>query len=134
MSDAPAFFIPGIDPSSQEEAYAEPARFAQRSVPDHGERIYSITFPHDGEEWTGTVGEQLRGRTIADPRARAQSRRFSRPVSDEATVWGIFPGNPYVVVTDSRSNPAVRSAWENPFLAGRPESVTYFTDAPLTRG
>ena len=126
MSDAPAFFVPGVHPADLEKAYAELARFAGRSVLEPDERIYSVTFRHDGEEWTATVGEQLRGHTIADPRARAQYRRISRPVSDEATVWAIFAGRPYVVVTDSRSSPTVRSAWENPFLAGQPESVTYF--------
>ncbi len=126
MSEARAFFIPGIEPAKQEGAYADLARLAHRSVLDPEERIYSITFHHDGEEWTATVGEKLHGHTIADPRARAQFRRFSRSVSDEATVWAIFPGSPYIVVTDKRFNPDVRSAWENPFLASVPRSVTLF--------
>jgi hypothetical protein len=127
MPESRSFFLPTFGPSEQEAAYAELARWAGRSLPT-GPRIYSITYTHDGEEWIATVGEQLRGHTIADPRARAKMRRFSRPVGDAATVLAIFPGEPYMVVTDNRLNPNVRSKWENPFMAGRPRSVTYFAE------
>jgi hypothetical protein len=132
-SEPPPFFVPGCDPSKQEAVYQELARrAAQWGVPlDIGQRIYSITFIQDGkEQWTATVGEQLRGHTVADPQARAKKRRFSRPLSDPAKVLAIFAGAPYVVVTDARINPDVRSTFESPFLAGIPTSVTYFRDAP----
>lgn len=47
-------------------------------------------------------------------------------LSDSAQVLAIFPGNPYLVVTNYRITDGVRSAWENPFMAGRPTSVTFF--------
>ena len=75
------------------------------------------------------MGQQLRGNSIADPRARAQKRRFSHLVSDDATVQAVFAGRSYIVVTDSRVNPNIRSAWENPFMAGVPRSVTLFDNS-----
>src|SRR5260370_20299853 len=87
-----------------------------------GRRIYSITFRGDGEEWTATVGEQLHGHTIANPRARAKKRQVERPLSDAATVRAIFAGasdfDSYIVVTDAGINPDVLSIFVNPFLAG----------------
>ena len=41
-------------------------------------------------------------------------------MSDPAVVQAIFPGDPYVVVTDKRPIGTARSKWENPFMAGRP--------------
>lgn len=126
MSEIPTFFVPLAQPAEYEELFMELARFAGHPVPELAQRIYSITFIHDGEEWTATVGERLRGHTIANPRARAKNRRVSRPASDSATVEAIFAGNSYIVVTDSRLAPRIQSRWGNPFMAGRPGSVTYF--------
>jgi hypothetical protein len=130
MSTSPQFFVPHAEPGTHEEAYAELARFAGRRALPLGQRIYAITYVHDGEEWTAQVGERLRGHTIADPRARAKYRRIERPVSDAAMVLAIFPGTPYIVVTDGGVVGVTRSAWENPFLAGQPRSVALFGSAP----
>jgi hypothetical protein len=123
---APEFFVPEAEPDESDSAYAELATLAQRKVPPMMDRIYSITFAHDGTEWTATVGERLKGHTIADPRARAKMRRIERPRSDSATVLAIFAGSPYMVVTDGGAIAGGRTAWENPFMAGHPTSVTFF--------
>lgn len=107
------FFVPEIEPDAQEAAYADLAKFCEHVVPD--KRVYSITFMHDSEEWTATVGESLRG-----VRTKGKQKLM---LSDPATVLAIFPGYPFKVVTNAW---AVRSAWENPFLAGNPTSITYF--------
>ena len=126
---APLFFVPWAKPDKQEEAYTELAQSAHRPVPEMSERVYSITFEHDGEEWTATVGERLRGHTIGNPSARTWKQRTSRKVDDEAVVLAIFPAvldhEPYYVVTNSRLTPSIRSAWDNPFMA-RPKSVKRF--------
>jgi hypothetical protein len=116
---APAFFVPAADSDNEESVYAEFADWCGRPVPSRGERIYSITFIHDGVEWTATVDEQLQGfERGTTPRKRT---------SDPALVLAIFPGNPYMVVTNHRVAENVGSKWVNPFLAGEPKSVTYFT-------
>jgi hypothetical protein len=74
--NVPEFFVPKAEPDEQESVYAALAEFAQRRVPPATDRIYSITFGHDGVEWTATVGERLKGHTIANPRARAKMCRI----------------------------------------------------------
>ncbi len=112
----PSFFVPGAAPENQETEYEKLAKWCLRNSPKLGNRIYSITYIHNGEEWTATVGKPLRGKKI----------KTSRPVFDSATVLAIFPGEPYMVVTNSRIDPNVKSYWENPFMAGRPNSVVFF--------
>ena len=112
----PSFFVPEIAPENQEAEYKELAKWCSRAAPNMGDRIYSITFVHNGEEWTATVGEALRGKNI----------KTSRSVLDPATVLAIFPSVPYMVVTNSRINPNIISRWENPFMAGKPSQVIYF--------
>jgi hypothetical protein len=126
MTAAVRFFLPGVLANKQEEAYSALAKLAGRPTPSADSRIYSITYRHDGGEWTATVGEKLRGHTVADPRARAKKRRTEKPLGDSAVVVAIFPGVPFLVFTDSGHGAGSRSAWENPFMAGQPTSVTYF--------
>lgn len=131
MPESRAFYVPpehpDFTPEQQEAAYAEFAAMCRHPLPEPGKRIYSITFTHDGEEWTATVGETLRGVRYKTVRSRGQKVEQRIPVSDPATVLAIFPGDPYFVVTSHRFWGNVRSAWENPFMAGRPQSVTYFS-------
>jgi hypothetical protein len=135
MSEVPQFFvptvIPAVKPDNQESVYAELARWCGRVVPNPEKRIYSITFVHDSERWTATVGESLRGRRIRTKRSRGMRIEREEPVSDPAVVLAIFAGVPYMMVTNHRlGEQRVGSAWENPFLAGEPESVTYFSGPP----
>jgi hypothetical protein len=135
MHEAPRFFVPTVIPAvkadNQESAYAELAKWCRRPVADPEKRVYSITFVHDGERWTATVGESLRGRRIRRTRSRGTRVEREESVSDPAVVLAIFAGVPYMVVTNHRlAEHRVGSAWENPFLAGEPESVTYFPSPP----
>jgi hypothetical protein len=119
MGDSPSFFVPAADPDNEESVYAEFADWCGCSIPSRSKRVYSITFIHDGVEWTATVGEQLKG----FERGRSPRNR----VSDPAFVLAIFPGNPYMVVTNHGIAENVGSEWVNPFLAGEPKSITYFS-------
>jgi hypothetical protein len=124
VTQAPPFFVPAATPEGQEFVFVELARLAAQAVPQPSERIYSITYDHDGEEWTATVGESLRGVRRNRRRSKGSLDR-EIPLADAALVLAIFPGTPYVVVTDSRPVGRVRS--ENPFIAGVPKSVTRFS-------
>ena len=120
------FFVPHATPEETEDVYASFAEWCGRSVPLRGKRIYSITFVHDGEEWTATVGSQLRGARTRKRRRQGRTVEVTDRLSDAAVVFAIFAGNPYLVVTNARPITDVVSAWVNPFMAGRPISVTHF--------
>ncbi len=89
-------------------------------------RIRSITFVHDGTEWTATVGEPMRGVHRRQVRGKGGAIETSEPRSDPATVIEIRAGTPYIVTTNEGRPSRVGSAWENPFMAGRPRKVEYF--------
>ena len=126
MIEIPKFFVPTATPDNQEAKYASLAELCGVPVPRPGERIYSITFVHDSDEWTATVGESLRGIRRRFSRSRGKRVERTLQLSDPAIVWAIFPGIPFMVVTNHRIEANVGSAWENPFYAGKPTSITYF--------
>lgn len=127
MTQVPTFFVPAATPETQEGIYAEFARWCGRALPSPEERVYSITFIHDGEEWTATVGQTMTGTRQVSRRVRGQKVQQTETRSDPARVLAIFPGDPFMVVTNHRIAGNVGSRWENPFFAGRPVSVTPFS-------
>lgn len=70
----------------------------------------------------------MRGAKYSAHKIKGQKTERLQSVSDPALVLAIFPGIPYMVVTNHRIAGNVGSRWENPFLAGTPESVTHFTN------
>ena len=126
MSEAPAFFVPRASDDAAEAAYGELARFCGRTALPARERIYSIVYVHDGEEWTATVGRQLSGVKRWTTRSRGRKIDHVEHPTDSATVLAIFPGVPFMVVTDARMVPGIRSYWENPFMVGKPRSIDLF--------
>lgn len=130
MNDAPAFFVPAATPEQEEAVFVGLARIADgAAVPPIGERIYSITYSHDGEIWTSTVGETSRGirrRTVGRGSAK---REHENKLSDPAIALAIFPGEPYRVVTDHGiGGRNTGSTWANPFYVGQSsiKSLTRF--------
>ena len=103
------FFIPGVGSEHVEDKYAEFARSVRRPVPPVQDRIQSITFTVDGEEWTATVGEQLRG--VRATRRRGQTSNVTTPLSDSATVLAIFAGDPHWVCTDAQRYSCIEVGW-----------------------
>lgn len=124
--EPPAFFVPAATAENLEAVYADLAKFCGQPPQPSERRIYSITYVHNGETWTATVGKKLSGKGSRTKRIKGKNVEQSYGVSDPATVLAIFPGYPYMVVTNHRLAGNVGSAWENPFLAGQPKSVTYF--------
>jgi hypothetical protein len=102
MEMPPAFFVPATTPENQESIYAELAKMGQCSVPAMSSRVYSITYTHDGEEWTATVGEPLKGVRYKTSRVKGKKIERVLRLSDPAVVLAIFPGNPYIVITNHR--------------------------------
>lgn len=127
MSNPPIFFVPAATAENVEQVYASFAQMSGRPVPPRGERIYSITYTHNREEWTATVGERLTGKRHIVTRSKRDSIERTQCVSDPALVLAIFAGSPFVVVTNHRIAGNVGSKWENPFFAGQPSTVTKFS-------
>jgi hypothetical protein len=92
-------------------------------VPPPGERVYSITFRHNREEWTATVRRLLTGK-----RTWITWRKPGVKLSSPQLVIAIFDGNRAMVVTDCWPFGTSRSALANPFKAGVPMRVEYFTE------
>jgi hypothetical protein len=127
LTAPPAFFIPEISAEKQEQIYAELAAWCSCKPLAPEERIYSIGFVHDGEVWTATVGKRLSGRRIKRRKRGVEWIELTTPLSDGAMVVAIFAGAPYMVVTNARPFSRVTTAWENPFMAGEPSSITRFS-------
>lgn len=119
-------FVPNVEPESAEAAYQDLARFAACEPAPTGERIASISFRHDGNDWTATVGQSLSGLRVESKRRKGGRVQVKTRLSDAAVVLAIFAGRPYIVVTDARPLGEKSSYWVNPFMAGQPESVSYF--------
>ncbi|MEO6323148.1 MAG: hypothetical protein ABIT01_09345 [Thermoanaerobaculia bacterium] len=123
MSSIPAFFVPDADDETREAAYAAHAERCGRPVQPLAQRIFSIAFTSNNEEWIATVGQPLSGvfrrvTTIAGKRFEQVQK-----LDDPAVVLAIFAGDPFRVVTDAFR---VRSSWDNPFSAS-PSAITYFS-------
>jgi hypothetical protein len=112
------FFVPGADPDHSEARYAELAERAGVAVPGPTDRVRSLRFVRDAEEWTATVGEALSGR-LAAPTSRRSAP--ARRVTDPATVHAVLPTDEgYVVVTDGAPlGTVVDSTWDNPITVPR---------------
>lgn len=123
----PPFFVPDCDEADWENLYVKLALVAGRAPCDPERRIRAIDFVHDGWTWTAEVGSQLRGTIARERRVRGTTVARSEHKTDPATVLAIFPGTPWIVVTNAWSDRKVVSYWVNPFLAGQPASVKYFS-------
>ena len=124
MTTIPAFFVPAATAETQESVFQDFAKWCGVSAPAVERRIYSIVFGHDGEVWTATVGESLRGEHTKTTKVRGKKVERTSQVGDPALVLAIFPGSPFMVVTNHNIAENVRSRWANPFLTGQPKSIT----------
>lgn len=122
MNIPPKFFVPLVKAGMDEDAYVELAKRAGCPVPPADQRIYSISFQSRGETWTATVGQKLQGTRYETSRVRRQRVERELMLSNPSTVLAIFPGYPHLVWHDYASR-----EWENPFMAGEPTSVRYFS-------
>lgn len=123
MTEAPKFFVPEAAPDKCEEVFQDLAKFCRSEPPPIERRIYSITFVHDGEEWTATVGERMSGIRLPNRRSRSKKPAVPQALFDQAVVMAIFPSMgqyPNKVLTNGAP-----SKWANPFFA-RAKTLTYF--------
>jgi hypothetical protein len=121
-----AFFFPrASDDEQAERLYDALAEFAGCEPAPADRRVHAIAFTHEGAEWVAEVGEELRGRRTTQQFRRGEVVERTDHLASSSRVLAVYPGTPFVVVTDAQPITAAPSEWANPFLA-QPDRVTYF--------
>jgi hypothetical protein len=121
-----AFFLPrATDDEQAERLYDALAEFAGCVPASVDRRVHSIAFTSDGAQWVAEVGEELSGRRTTQHMRRGEVIERTQHLSSSSRVLAIYPGSPFVVVTDAQPITGTPSEWANPFEA-RPDRVTYF--------
>ena len=121
-----AFFLPrAADDEQAERLYEALAEFAGCEPAPPGHRVRCIEFTQDGARWTAAVGEELRGERTTQQLRRGELLERTEVLTSPTRVLAVYPGDPYVVVTDAQPITGAPSQWANPLLA-RPERVVLF--------
>src|SRR4051794_23074901 len=121
-----AFFLPRADDDEQaERLYDALAEFAGCEPAPPGRRVRSIAFSQDGARWTAAVGEELTGVRTTQQLRRGELIERTEELSSPSRVLAVYPGTPYVVVTDAQPITGTPSEWANPFTV-QPDEVTLF--------
>jgi hypothetical protein len=122
-----AFFLPrASDDEQAERLYEALAEFAGCEPAPPGRRVRSIAFTQDGAEWVAEVGEELSGRRTTQQLRRGELIERTEDLSSSTRVLAVYPGTPFVVVTDAQPITGTPSEWANPFQV-QPDEVTYFS-------
>lgn len=123
----PAFFVPFKEPHEADAAFDSLAKSAgfEATLP-RAKRIHLLRFAHNGEMWTAEVGKRLHGRRQGEILIAGKPVRRECETSDAAVVLAIFPGSPYVVITDGGRAECRLSRWSHQFTVGRPVQIVRF--------
>jgi hypothetical protein len=121
-----AFFLPrASDDEQAERLYEALAEFAGCEPAPRGQRVRAIAFPQDGAQWVAEVGEELRGQRTTQQLRRGELIERTETLTSSTRVLAVYPGRPFVVVTDAQPITGTPSEWANPFHAD-PDRVTWF--------
>ena len=121
-----ALFLPrASDDEQAERLYDALAEFAGCDPAPPGQRVQSIGFSQEGAQWVAEVGAELSGRRTTQQLRRGELLERTETLRSTTRVLAIYPGTPFVVVTDAQPITGTPSEWANPFLA-HPEQVTWF--------
>jgi hypothetical protein len=124
-----AFFLPrASDDEQAERLYDALAEFAGCEPAPRGRRVHAIGFGADGARWVARVGEELTGQRTTQQLRRGELLERTEQLSSPSRVLAIYPGTPFVVVTDAAPITGAPSEWANPFTAV-PDDVTWFDAA-----
>ena len=121
-----AFFLPrASDDEQAERLYDALAEFAGCEPAPPGRRVHAIAFDQDGARWVAEVGEELRGQRTTQQLRRGELLERTETLTSSTRVLAVYPGTPFVVVTDAQPITGTPSEWANPFSAD-PDQVTWF--------
>ena len=125
-----AFFLPrASDDDQAERLYEALAEFAGCEPAPPGRRVQAVAFRQDGAEWVAEVGRELHGQRTTTTLRRGELLEHTEDLTSTARVLAVYPGTPYLVVTDAQPITGTPSEWANPFPVAGPDRVTLF-DAP----
>ena len=119
------FFVPGAkDAADAERILIGSARFAKRPVPLPHERIFRLTFKHNGKVYEAEVGKAIDPYFMQEGWIMQQSRGTTAQPPDP-TVMVIIGGNPVLVCLWDRG---VKRG--EPIYVGHPsvKKAEYFDD------
>jgi hypothetical protein len=129
MAAVVAFFLPrASDDEQAERLYEALAEFAGCEPAPPGRRVHAIAFDQDGARWVAEVGAELRGERTTQHLRRGELIERTETLTSATRVLAVYPGRPFVVVTDAQPITGTPSEWANPFPV-EPDEVTLF-DAP----
>ena len=121
-----AFFLPrASDDEQAERLYEALAEFAGCEPAPPGRRVQAIAFQQDGARWVAEVGEEVRGQRTTQQLRRGELLERTETLTSSTRVLAVYPGTPFVVVTDAQPITGTPSEWANPFSAD-PDRVTWF--------
>ena len=121
-----AFFLPrASDDEQAERLYDALAEFAGCEPAPPGRRVQAIDFTQNGARWVAEVGEELRGQRTTQQLRRGELVERTETLTSSTRVLAVYPGTPFVVVTDAQPITGTPSEWANPFHAD-PDRVTWF--------
>ena len=124
-----AFFLPrASDDEQAERLYDALAEFAGCEPAPPAGRVHSIAFTHDGAQWVAEVGEELSGQRTTQQLRRGELIERTEVLTSTSRVLAVYPGTPYVVVTDAQPITGNPSEWANPFTA-QPDEVVLFDES-----
>lgn len=121
--EAPGLFVPGADDaeSAWQELHERTEQAMGRAYAD--DKIYSMSFTHDGIEYDAKVGESRRATEYPRTRGNRDYSRAPRRYASGNPIMAIFAGvkddDPYLVWEVLSDRPSV---WANPAMVG-PRSV-----------
>ncbi len=121
-----AFFLPrASDDEQAERLYEALAEFAGCEPAPAGQRVRSIVFAQDGAEWVAEVGEEMRGQRTTQQLRRGELIERTETLTSTTRVLAIYPGTPFVIVTDAQPITGTASQWPNP-VPVTPDEVELF--------
>src|SRR4051794_11199998 len=111
-----AFFLPrATDDEQAERLYEALAEFAGCEPAPPGRRVHSVTFRQDGAEGGAEGGRELHGERTTSLLRRGELLEHTEELTSTARVLAVYPGTPYLVVTDAEPITGTPSEWANPF-------------------
>ena len=124
-----AFFLPrASDDEQAERRYDALAEFAGCEPTPADRRVRSIAFTTRAPNGVAEVGEELSGSRTTQQLRRGEFVERTDRLSSSTRVLAVYPGTPFVVVTDAQPITGASSEWTHPFSV-QPDRVSYF-DAP----
>lgn len=119
------FFVSGVAEGDAEQEYHRLAEVVGADASTPGRRVRQVFFKIGRESWVATVGRSPEGTRPEHRRVKGKLTTTTDKLADDSTVLAIYPGDPFVVVTDAAPVGTAESRWPSPVRA-KPSRIVYF--------